>query len=84
MAAAQGTATATHRGAVRSFLHLLSCIRFDEVLVLQGTPLFGALFAVGTLTGAKCLKLVVFGAASCCFVTHNIANNDCCRFPTYA
>ncbi len=78
MAAAQGTPTATHRGAVRSFLHLLSCIRFDEVLVLQGAPLFGALFAMGTLTGAKFLKLVVLGAASCCLVAHVFLLNDSC------
>ena len=78
MAAAQGTAAPTHRGAVRSFLHLLSCIRLDEVLVLQGTPLFGALFAMGALTGAKCLKLVVLAAASSCLVAHVFLLNDCC------
>jgi hypothetical protein len=31
-------------------LRLLSSVRFDEVLVLQGTPLFGALFSIGTPT----------------------------------
>jgi 4-hydroxybenzoate polyprenyltransferase len=82
MPATQGTAIATNRGAVRSFLHLLSCVRLDEVFVLQGTPLFGALFSMGTLTGAKCLKLLVFAAASSCLVAHVFVLNDLCGAST--
>ena len=82
MPQAQGTALAANRGPVRSFLHLLSCVRLDEVLVLQGTPLFGALFSMGTLTGAKCLKLLVFAAASSFLVAHVFVLNDWCGAST--
>jgi len=82
MPASQGTAIATNRGAVRWFLHLLSCIRLDEVLVLQGAPLFGALFSMGTLAGAKCLKLLVFATASSCLVAHVFVLNDLCGAST--
>src|SRR5258706_6938072 len=78
MRAPRETEIAPNRGPVRSFLYLLSCIRLDEVLVLQGTPLFGALFSMGTLTGAKCLKLLVFAAASSCLVAHVFVLNDWC------
>jgi 4-hydroxybenzoate polyprenyltransferase len=60
----------------RSLARLLSCIRIDEVLVLQGTPFFGALFSMGALTKAKCLDLVVLAVASCCLVAHVFVLND--------
>ncbi|HXI38418.1 MAG TPA: UbiA family prenyltransferase [Bryobacteraceae bacterium] len=82
MPPAQGTAIAANRRPVRSFLHLLSCVRLDEVLVLQGTPLLGALFSMGTLTGAKCLKLLVFAAASSFLVAHVFVLNDWCGAST--
>jgi 4-hydroxybenzoate polyprenyltransferase len=50
----------------------------DEVLLLQGTPIFGALFAMGTLTSGKALTISLFIAASCCLVAHVFVLNDWC------
>ena len=47
MAVTQTTVLAARARTMRRLLQLLSSIRFDEVLVLQGTPLLGALFAMG-------------------------------------
>jgi 4-hydroxybenzoate polyprenyltransferase len=55
---------------------LLRHIRFDEVLVLQGTPLMGALFSMGALTTANCETLVVFLAGSILLVAHVFTLND--------
>src|ERR1700736_2781869 len=60
-------------------LHSRAClrhIRFDEVLVLQGTPLMGAAFAVGTMTTANCETLLVFLAGSILLVAHVFTLND--------
>lgn len=57
-------------------LRLLSCIRFDEVLVLQGPPLLGAVFSIGRLTGEKFLDLAIFAAGSLCLLAHVFALND--------
>jgi 4-hydroxybenzoate polyprenyltransferase len=73
--AVEKTATGGRPQATQWF-HLISCIRLDEVLVLQGTPLFGALFSMGALTRAKCLDLVVFAAASSFLVAHVFVLND--------
>jgi 4-hydroxybenzoate polyprenyltransferase len=77
MPSAQKGAVADQTRA-RRLPELLSCIRLDEVLVLQGTPILGALFAMGTLTRAKCLDLLVLAAASCCLVAHVFTLNDWC------
>src|SRR2546426_2835654 len=55
---------------------LLSCIRFDEVFVLQGTPLLGALYSIGGLTSEKAVALLVLLASSCCLVSHVFVLND--------
>lgn len=62
--------------SVRQLLRLLSSIRLDEVLVLQGTPVMGAILALGTLTLADCIRAVVFGAGSLCLVGHVFVMND--------
>jgi 4-hydroxybenzoate polyprenyltransferase len=54
----------------------VSCIRWDEVFVLQGAPLFGAIFSLGALTTANVLTLAIFAIASCCLVAHVYAFND--------
>jgi 4-hydroxybenzoate polyprenyltransferase len=73
---------AAQRRAMRWSLHLLSCIRLDEVLLLQGTPLFGVLFSMGTLAKVKCLDLLVFAAGSSCLVAHVFVLNDWCGAST--
>src|ERR1700722_898659 len=57
-------------------LALLRHIRFDEVLVLQGTPLMGAVFSMGALTTANCETLLVFLAGSILLVAHVFTLND--------
>ncbi len=76
MRATHDTEVAASRRGIGWSLRLLSCIRLDEVLLLQGTPLFGALFSIGPLTKAKVLNLLVFEAASCCLVAHVFVLND--------
>ncbi len=72
----QRTAEADSAGTMRRLPHLLSCIRLDEVLVLQGTPLLGALFSMGSLTRGKCLDFLVLAIASSCLVAHVFVLND--------
>jgi 4-hydroxybenzoate polyprenyltransferase len=55
---------------------LLSCIRFDEVLVLQGAPLIGAMLSIGALTPHNVLAGVVLGLGSLCLVAHVFVLND--------
>ena len=55
---------------------LLRHIRFDEVLVLQGTPLMGAGFAIGTIATANIETLVAFLIGSILLVAHVFTLND--------
>ena len=55
---------------------LLRHIRFDEVLVLQGTPLMGAAFAMGTVTAANIETLLMFLFGSILLVAHVFTLND--------
>jgi 4-hydroxybenzoate polyprenyltransferase len=64
------------RGVLRTLRLVRSCIRFDEVLVLQGTPLLGAIFAIGTPTMDKALAVALCIAGSCCLVAHVFVLND--------
>jgi 4-hydroxybenzoate polyprenyltransferase len=61
---------------VRWALRMLSCIRFDEVLVLQGAPLLGAIFAMGPLTGQTAVALVLLMVGNACLVAHVFLLND--------
>lgn len=72
-----GTATTSiRRQSVRQLLRVLSSIRLDEVLVLQGTPIMGALLAITTLTVDDCIRAAVFGIGSLCLVGHVFVMND--------
>jgi 4-hydroxybenzoate polyprenyltransferase len=55
---------------------LLRHIRFDEVLVLQGTPLMGVVFSIGTFTAEKFQTLSLFLAGSILLVAHVFTLND--------
>jgi 4-hydroxybenzoate polyprenyltransferase len=70
------TATSRRPQSARLPSRLLSCIRWDEVLVLQGAPLIGASFSLGAWTGDNILMLAVFAVGSCCLVAHVYALND--------
>lgn len=55
---------------------LLRHIRFDEVFVLQGTPIMGALFSMGAFTEANFATLFVFLIGSILLVAHVFTLND--------
>src|SRR5215510_13201062 len=76
MRAVNSTAPSNRTGTLPQFGRLLSSIRLDEVLVLQGPPLLGALFAMGPVTVAKCLDFIVLAIASCYLVAHVFVLND--------
>lgn len=59
-----------------AFLAYLACIRYREVLVLQGSPLLGVACTMGELTGPKLLTLLVFAVASFLLVAHIFSFND--------
>jgi 4-hydroxybenzoate polyprenyltransferase len=64
---------------MRTPLHsraLLRHIRFDEVLVLQGTPLMGAAFSIASITTANMETLLVFLVGSVLLVAHVFTLND--------
>jgi len=63
-------------GTCGKLMLLLSCIRIDEVMLLQGTPMLGAFFAMGDFTIAAGLRLCVFAVASCLLVAHVFVLND--------
>lgn len=63
-------------GRPRPLPHLLSCIRFDEVLILQGSPLLGTLFSMGRLNVANAPAVVLLIAGSICLVAHVFVLND--------
>jgi 4-hydroxybenzoate polyprenyltransferase len=54
----------------------LACIRYQEVLVLQGSPLLGALFAIGEIGASKIVGLGIFSLASALLVAHIFSLND--------
>jgi 4-hydroxybenzoate polyprenyltransferase len=60
----------------RALQFLGRCIRFDEVLVLQGSPLLGVLFSIGKPTLEKTLWSALLMAGSCCLVAHVFVLND--------
>ncbi|MEY2544612.1 MAG: hypothetical protein QOE81_2073 [Verrucomicrobiota bacterium] len=55
---------------------LLRHIRFDEVFVLQGTPLMGVAFSIGTITAGKLETLLLFLVGSILLVAHVFTLND--------
>ena len=60
-------------GAAR---RLLSCIRFDEVAVLQGAPLLGACFAMSDVNLAGVLTMAALVAGNACLVAYVFLLND--------
>lgn len=66
----------TAGGLARGWRALLASIRFDEVLVLQGAPLLGAILAIGIPTPAKLAALALFAVGSGLLVAHVFVVND--------
>ncbi|MBS0319298.1 MAG: UbiA family prenyltransferase [Proteobacteria bacterium] len=72
-------ATSRFRGRhrlARGALALFGSIRYDEVLVLQGAPLLGFLWAAGTLDAHVLVAAVRFVVASTALVAHVFVFND--------
>jgi len=59
-----------------ALLAYLGCIRYQDVLILQGSPMFGALFALGDVTASKLAVLGLFALASVLLVAHIFSLND--------
>lgn len=60
----------------RLILRLLSCIRFDEVLVLQGAPMLGATFSIALVNSPNLMALLLLVAGNCFLVAHVFLLND--------
>src|SRR6185503_12728823 len=54
----------------------LSCLRPQEILVLQGSPLLGAAFAIHQLAAGTVEALATLTAANVCLVAHIFVLND--------
>src|SRR5436305_7044575 len=61
----------------RNFLSLFRLIRYDEVFVLQGTPLLGAAFSIDEVTTEKLRTFLLFVVGSFLLVAHIFTFNDC-------
>lgn len=57
-------------------LTYLSCIRYQDVLILQGSPLLGAAFALKAVTSETVVTGCVFALASMLLVAHIFSFND--------
>jgi 4-hydroxybenzoate polyprenyltransferase len=55
---------------------LVKCIRYRDVLILQGAPLMGVAFSIRALTSQALGDLVLFVAASFLLVAHIFTFND--------
>ena len=54
----------------------LACLRFQEVLVLQGPPLMGVMFGFRELAIAQVPTLLLFFLATLCLLAHVFSFND--------
>lgn len=59
-----------------SVARYLSCLRLEEILVLQGSPLLGAAFAIGYPTAESLGPLAILIAANVALVAHIFLLND--------
>lgn len=60
----------------------LSCLRPHEILVLQGSPVLGAIFALGPLTAEHVAPLAILTVANVCLVAHVFVLNDWANLTT--
>lgn len=59
-----------------SLLRHLSCLRWQDVLVLQGPPLLGAVFALGHAGPQELATLAILVAGNVCLMMHVFVLND--------
>ena len=60
----------------------VACLRAHEVLVLQGSPLLGAAFAIRHVTVEHIGTLATLTIANVCLVAHIFVVNDCANVTT--
>ncbi|MFD2055896.1 UbiA family prenyltransferase [Mesorhizobium calcicola] len=53
-----------------------SCIRFDEVVALQATPIIGAVLSIGALSASHALTVAILIAGNFCLMAHVFVLND--------
>jgi 4-hydroxybenzoate polyprenyltransferase len=58
------------------FLAYLACIRYQDVLILQGSPLLGAAFSLHAFSLGTVVRIAVFTLASMLLVAHIFSLND--------
>ena len=64
------------RRAGLEFRAYLSCVRYQEVLLLQGSPLLGAAFALKEITVESALSVLLLALAGFLLVAHIFTFND--------
>lgn len=64
------------QGKPGGLARLLSCIRLDEVCVLQGAPLFGAVLAPGPLTAERLAAIAILVLGNLFLMAHVFVFND--------
>jgi 4-hydroxybenzoate polyprenyltransferase len=57
-------------------LAYVSCIRYRDVLILQGSPFLGMAFAFREMSAEKAVSMLVFAVASLLLVAHVFSFND--------
>jgi 4-hydroxybenzoate polyprenyltransferase len=74
----RGTGSPAAREASQrsGFATLVKCIRYRDVLILQGAPLMGVAFSIRALTSQAIGDLVLFVVASFLLVAHIFSFND--------
>lgn len=60
----------------RGLQRLFHCIRWADVLILEGTPILGVAFSFGSIRSSNLIVLVAFCVASFFLVTHIFTFND--------
>lgn len=73
MTSASDTAVPGKRGRALAYA---SCVRYRDVLLLQGSPLLGAAFAIDGIVAEKIARLLLFAVASFLLVAHVFTFND--------
>jgi len=68
--------TVPARARRASLWRLLSCIRIDEVCVLQGAPVIGACFAMADFSAATLFTIAALVTGNLCLVAHVFVLND--------
>src|ERR1700682_724164 len=59
---------------------LFRCIRWADVLILQGAPVLGIAFSIGPIIATKLIASSIFGAGSLLLVAHVFTLNDWADF----